>query len=120
MTIIYSSDRLTLLVRRFATAARAHQEALEALDEARAVAQVRLISGLFASISSEGEGGRTALLDLTDSDDPVAAGMAAVYAMRFDPDRCLAVLRRLAAEEGLLGFRAGVAVERWEKGEWHD
>jgi hypothetical protein len=120
MTIIYSSDRLTLLVRRFATAARAHQEALETLDEERAAAQVRLISGLFAAIIREGEGGQVALLALTDSDDPVAVGMAAVFALRLDPERCLAVLRRLSAEEGLLGFRAGIAVERWEKGEWHD
>jgi hypothetical protein len=112
------NDRLARLVSRFATAARAHQEALEELDESRAGTQVRIIAGLFEAIVREGNVGREALLALTESDNQVVAGMAAVYSMRYDPPRCLTVLRRLATQEGLLGFRASVAVERWEKGEW--
>jgi hypothetical protein len=34
------------------------------------------------------------------------------------PELCLAVLRKLASEPGLLGFRASVVIERWEEGTW--
>lgn len=113
-------DRLARLLSRFATAARAHYQALEALDEAQANAHARLIAGLYQSIVREGTDGRKGLLALVDSDDKVVAGMAAVYSIRYNPERCLALLRKLAAEEGLLGFRAGVALARWEAGEWDE
>jgi hypothetical protein len=60
------------------------------------------------------------LLELVDSADPAVAGMAAVYAIRMDTGRCLAALRRVAAEPGLLGFRAAMAIQRWESGEWEE
>lgn len=113
-------DRLARLLGRFAAAARAHYGALEALDEARANAHAQLIAGLYQSIVREGPAGREGLLALVDSDDQVVAGMAAVYSIRYNPERCVALLRRLAAREGLLGFRAGVALERWEAGEWEE
>ncbi|OGT97413.1 MAG: hypothetical protein A2079_01715 [Geobacteraceae bacterium GWC2_48_7] len=112
------NDKLTILLHRFAVTARAHHEALEAMDEERANAHAGMISGLHRSIIGEGETGREALLALTDDSDPVVAGMAAVYSIRYSSGRCLAVLNRVALEPGLLGFRAGVAVERWESGEW--
>jgi len=118
MTGDMSEERLARLISRFAVAARAYQRALDELDEERTMAHVKVITGLHAAIVAVGNPGKDALLSLTDSDDEIVAGMAAVYAIRLDPPRCLAVLRRLAAEEGLMGFRAGVAVERWEKGEW--
>ena len=113
-----ANDRLARLTSRFTAAARAHQQALDEMDEERAVVHVRVLAGLHAAIVAEGDVGREALLALTASEDGIVAGMAAVYAIRLDPPRCLAVLRRLAGEEGLLGFRASVALERWEKGEW--
>jgi len=110
-------DKLTRLLHRFAAAAQAHHEALEAMDEERANSHARVIAGLHRSIIAE-EAGRAALLALVDDPDPVVAGMAAVYSIRSDSGRCLEVLNRVALEPGLLGFRAGVAVERWESGEW--
>ena len=113
-----NDERLTVLVRRFAVAAQAHQAALEDMDDDRANAHARVISGLFAAIIREGDTGREALLTLLASGSKVVAGMAAVYSLRYRPFRSIAVLRLLAEEGGLLGFRAGVAVERWENGEW--
>jgi hypothetical protein len=112
------NDKLSRLLLRFGAAATAHHEALEAMDEERANTHARLIARLYESIWSEGLAGIAALLDLVECDTPVVAGMAAVYSMDFNPEKCLATLRRLAAEPGLLGFRASVAVERWEAGEW--
>lgn len=111
-------DKLTRLLQRFAVAAMAHHEALEAMDEECANAHARVIAGLHRSIIGEGETGREALLAMVDDANPVVAGMAAVYSIRHNSVRSLAVLERVALEPGLLGFRAGVAVERWESGEW--
>jgi hypothetical protein len=111
-------ERLSLLIRRFAIAAQAHQAALEEMDEDRANAHAHVISGLYAAILREGDAGREALLALIDSESRVVAGMAAVFSLRYNPSRSLEVLRRLADQGGLLGFRASVAIERWESGEW--
>jgi len=112
------NDKLTLLLHRFAVTAKAHHEALETMDQEGVNTHAGMISGLHRSILGEGENGREALLSLIDDSNPVVAGMAAVYSIRYNSGRCLAVLKRVALEPGLLGFRAGVAVERWESGEW--
>ena len=112
-----ADDRLERLLKRFAVAARAHFEALEALDEERTEAQARMIAGLHGALVREGRRGEELLLSLVDSPDPVVAGMAAIYSINVDTGRCLATLRRVAKEPGLLGFRAEVAIQRWESGE---
>jgi hypothetical protein len=113
-----ADKRLQLLLQRYALAVRAHFEALESLDEARAEAQAKMLAGLHGALLREGPRGEELLLALIDCSDPVVAGMAAVHSLGRDTVRCLAVLRRIAAEPGLLGFRAGSAVQRWESGEW--
>lgn len=111
-------DKLLLLLKRFAVAAVAHHEALEDMDEERANAQARMVAALHGALLAEGQAGQDGLLALTEDTNPVVAGMAAVYLIHLYPERCLAILREIAKEPGLLGFRAGVAVERWETGEW--
>ncbi|MDA8427632.1 MAG: hypothetical protein M0T70_00050 [Geobacteraceae bacterium] len=111
-------DRLARLLRRFCAAATAHHEALEAMDEGRANSHARVLAGLYEAVLREGAAGRAGLLALLDHDCPVVSGMAAVYALKFEEELCLAALRRVAAEPGLLGFRASVALERWEAGTW--
>ena len=113
-----TDERIARLMRRFAVAAKAHHAALEALDESGANAHARVIAGLFAAISATGGAGREALLLLVEDSESEVAGMAAVYSLRFRPEPCLALLRRLAAGEGLLAFRAAGALKRWEEGEW--
>jgi hypothetical protein len=88
------------------------------MDEERANTHARMIVRLYEYLLIEGQTGKAGLLDLLDCDSPVVAGMAAVYLLEEHPYRCLAVLRKLATEPGLLGFRASVAVERWETGTW--
>lgn len=111
-------DRLSRLLSRFSAAATAHHEALEAMDEERANNHARMIAGLYEAIKREGPAGQAGLLRLLESDIPVVAGLAAVYSLDVSPELCLATLRRVAAESGLLGFRASVVIERWEAGTW--
>jgi hypothetical protein len=112
------NNTLALLLKRFTMAATAHHEALEAMDEIRANARARMIATLHESLLQEGVDGQEGLLALVGSSAPAVAGMAAVYVLHLYPDPCLAALRRISSEPGLLGFRASVAVERWETGEW--
>jgi len=111
-------EKLTRLLQRFAETATAHFQAMEEMNEERANTYSRMIAGLHRSIIDAGESSKQALLDLVDDKDPVVAGMAAVYSIQYDSKRCLSTLRRVALEPGLLGFRAQVAIERWESGEW--
>jgi hypothetical protein len=113
-----NNEKRSVLIRRFAVAAQAHQAALEEMDEDRANAHSRVINVLYAAIISEGDVGREALLALLDSENQVVAGMAAVFLLGYNPSRALEVLRPLAEQAGLLGFRASVALERWESGAW--
>jgi len=115
-----AESRLQKLLLRFALAAQAHHAALEAFDAERADAQVRILAGLHESLVNSGEPGLRKLRELVDSCNPVIAGMAAVYTIRLDSEHCLATLCRVAKEPGLLGFRAGIAIERWNSGEWDD
>ena len=111
-------EKLDRLLSRFAMAARAHNDAMESMDEEGSNTHARMVALLYERLVSTDATGEEKLLTLLDSDNPVVAGMAAVYGIRLNPERCLATLRRVAEEPGLLGFRASQAIERWESGEW--
>jgi len=113
-----TTERVMELVEEFAEAAEAHFEAVETLDEERASKQAARLARLFKDIVLQDEEGREALLALIDSKNRAVAGMAAVYSLRYSPARCEALLKRLAGQPGLLGFRAGAALQRWAEGDW--
>lgn len=109
-------EKVAKLVSWFAKAAIRHAEAMEALQEEAASLQVESLDRFYAAVRREG--GLEQFLALLDHQDGAVSGMAAVYAMREVPQRCTAVLARLARRPGLLGFRAQTALELWESGEW--
>jgi len=109
---------LDRLLQRFAMAARNHHEALEAMDAERAEQHARMVAALYGSIMAAGPLGKERFNSLLDHPEPVVAAMTAVYLIREDTARSLEVLQRVAAEPGLLGFRASAAIERWQNGEW--
>lgn len=113
-----AGEQLERLSARFARAARGHGEALEAMDEVVAARQAALLAGLAQRLLAAGQPGIAALKDLARGGEPLVAGMAAVYLLNHAAAEALPVLRRLAAGEGLLAFRARFALERWERGEW--
>ena len=113
-----TTERITELVEEFAGAADEHFEAVEALNEEQANRQAERLTWLFKDIILQGEEGREALLALVDSKNRAVAGMAAVYSLRYSPARCMALLKQLASQPGLLGFRAEAALQRWAEGDW--
>jgi hypothetical protein len=112
------TDRLDKLLQRFTIAATAHHAALEAMNAEQAGHHARMTGALFTAIMATGTAGRERFSVLLDHDDPVVAGMAAVYVISSDTARSLATLQRVATEPGLLGFRAAAAIERWQSGDW--
>jgi hypothetical protein len=112
-----SAENLDRLLERFVRAARCHNNALETLDERAANRQATILSRLAAGILQESDAGVAGLVTLTNGPDPVVAGMAAVYLLPCERELALAVLRRVAGEPGLIGFRARGAIDRLEKGE---
>lgn len=111
-------ERLARLLRRFAAAAVAHATAMDEMDQDGAARHALVLQRLYREITVTGDAGRVGLLTLLDSSRKEIAAMAAVYSLRYSPERAAEVLRGLSLEEGLLGFRASMALERWEQGEW--
>lgn len=109
-------EKLAKLIDWFERAALAHAVAMEAMNETMAVKETERLDRVFAAVKREG--GLERFLVLLDSPQPAVSGMAAVYAMRDAPQRCRAVLVMLSKKPGLLGFRASVALELWDSGEW--
>ena len=105
------------LVEWFIRSALRHAEAVAALQEEVAALQVESLNRFSAALRQE-EGGIQQLLTVLDHADPAVAGMAAVYSLREAPERCRATLVRVSQEPGLIGFRAQIALERWDSGDW--
>ena len=61
---------------------------------------------------------REALVEMAERGEDAASLMAAVYSLKYDPDRSLRVLARFSVHPGVAGFQARQAVKRWKSGEW--
>lgn len=113
---LQQQDKVAKLIEWFRKAAVRHAEAIELMNEEAASVQVECLDRFYAALKRED--GLERFLTLLDDEDPAISGMAAVYAMHVAPQRCTAVLARLAKMPGLIGFRAQAALDRWESGEW--
>ena len=113
---LQQQEKVAKLVSWFVKATLRHAAALEALQEEEAAEQVKDLNRFYLAIRRED--GVEQFLALVEHEEPVVAGMAAVYAMRLAPQRCTATLIRIAKLPGLIGFRAQAALDRWESGEW--
>ncbi|HEY5975954.1 MAG TPA: hypothetical protein VIU41_14560, partial [Geobacteraceae bacterium] len=69
-----------------------HAAALDRFDTAAADRAATILTGLFSAIIAYGTEGREGLLGLIDSDQPIVAGMAAVYSLRYNQGRSRPVL----------------------------
>ncbi len=82
--------------------------------------QVKKMNETYHKLKEIGEEGIQALLALTGSELPEVASLAAVYGMRFDPEKCLAILKKIAdGNIPLLSSESSQAIENWENKEWY-
>jgi hypothetical protein len=113
---LQQQEKVAKLISWFVKSALRHFEAVEAMQEEAAAVQVECLERFFAALHREG--GMTQFFSLLDHEEPAVAGMAAVYALREAPERCRPVLERIAQVPGLIGFRAQIALDRWDSGKW--
>jgi hypothetical protein len=102
----------------FSESAKKHYDAILAGDSRSANAQAKKVHKFFLEIVKQGEDARKALADLVDDEILPVAVMAAVYSLKYSPERALAVLQKIAKEPGVHGFRAEQAIKRWTEGSW--
>jgi len=107
------------LIETFTKATKSHYLASLAGDWRTANQEAVLIRKAIKSLRGLGENGREALLAQTDSQDLSISSMAAVYSLKYDPEKSISVLTRIAKEPGLIGFEAEQALQRWKEGEWN-
>ena len=108
-----TESTLDTLIHRFARAAERLSEAIDALDETAANRQSAILTALNESIRKQGAAGTAKLQSLLEHPSASVAATAALYLLDQKPDLAEAVLERVAKTEGMLGFRAQVALERW-------
>ena len=113
------SEAIEKLIEAFTVASRAHYQATQEGDYKVANRQVDTINDAFLKLRELGPEAREALLHVAVNGSDAAAVMAAAYSLKYDPDRSLAVLKRLSKDSGILGFKASQAIKRWKSGEWH-
>lgn len=112
-------DQIRELVATFVEATKRHHEATMRGEWRQTNVQAKRLAQAFRRIVQIGESGRQALLAEVDNKDPVVAGMAATYSLKYDPIRSQTALRRVAREPGLVGSSARQSLKNWEEGRWH-
>ncbi len=105
-------------VSAFVEATKLHYQATLAGNYKITNKYAQIIDEAFRKIVAMGVEARQALLANVDDDDNAVASMAAVYSLKFNPERALDALRRIADKPGLIGFGAQQAIQRWEEGTW--
>jgi len=113
---LQQQEKVAKLIDWFVKAALRHAEAIDDMQQEAAAVQVECLDRFFTAVQRED--GMQQFFTLLEHQNPLIAGMAAVYGMREAPERCRPVLARLAQEPGLIGLRAQTALERWDAGDW--
>jgi len=114
-----TEQKVEELIEKFTQAAKSHYAASLAGDWRTANREAETIRDTMKVLRSLGENARKALLDQTDSQDLSVSSMAAVYSLKYAPEKSISVLTRIAKETGLIGFEAEQALQRWKEGEWN-
>ena len=109
----------TTLVARYRMAAAAHGAATESGDYRAANRNHGLLAQIYSELRSRGRDAQNQLLIFLDDIDPHVRAWAASHALEFAAERGEQVLRRLAAERGIVGLNAETTLEEWSKGSLH-
>jgi len=113
-----AEQKVEELIREFNRAAKSHYEASLAGNWRIANKEAATIRKVVLSLRSLGEKGTEALLAQTDHENLCISSMAAVYSLKYAPEKSISVLTRIAKDPGLSGFEAEQALQRWKEGEW--
>jgi hypothetical protein len=105
------------LIEKFKSAALMHHQFTLEGNWRKANEQIKKINEANRKITELGR--KDLLLNLTDSDLNEVASMAAVYCMRYDPEKCLETLQTIANKNiPLISSGAEQAIKNWKNKEW--
>lgn len=107
------------LLQMFADAAARNHTASIAGDYRNANRAAKTVAKAFRQLREMGDEGYQALLTLFEHEDKAVSTMAAAYLLRYATDAAVQILQENARDEGLMGFSAQQALERWREGDWH-
>lgn len=113
-----TETRISKLLAAFIDSAIKHQT-LSLVEWKSANKEARKLQKIFLELKSLGQPGREALLGLVSHKDLSVSLMAAVFSLKYNPDKSLKALRKLVKEHGFIGFQAEQAIKRWEEGTWN-
>jgi hypothetical protein len=108
-------DTATLLAR-YRAAAAAHGAATESGDYQTANRNHDLLAQIYRELRSRGTDAQHELLIFLNDIDPHVRAWAAAHSLEFAAERGEQVLRRLAAEPGVVGLNAEITLQEWLKG----
>lgn len=106
------------LVEQFAEAAEKSFEAMMKGDSKENNKWVKRQVKAFHQIIEIGDIARDELLTLLNHENPRVASSAAAFSLKYDTERSIATLEKIAREPGMIGFGAQQALRRWEEGSW--
>ena len=89
---------IIILLNEFERCAISQHDYTKSGDWQLGNAEIRKINDVYKKIREEGKIAQEQLLNLVDSNVPAVAVLAATYSMKFDPIRCLEVLKRLSLQ----------------------
>lgn len=79
----------------------------------------RKIDKAFDKIREYGDSAREKMTRLFEHENDSVKILAAASLLRYDTERAMAVLKKIAAKDNFNGFVAAQAIKRWEEGDWH-
>lgn len=113
------SQEIEQLIEEFRDASLKHHQAT--LDGYYKVTnrEADRVHRVFLKLRELGPEAREALIQVAIQGDGADASAAAVYSLKYDAKRALAVLKRISKDRGILGFEASWAIKNWKSGDYH-
>jgi hypothetical protein len=110
--------KLEQLVEQFAKNVAEQTDAIWRGDARTGNKHARKYGATFDKLRAHGDAGRDALAVLLEHPRIDVRVMAAAHLLRYRTAEARAVLEEAAKGDGLVSFKAGQALKRWEDGTW--
>ena len=111
-------NKIDALIQEFAQFTDNHYRATLTGNWKEANKNAKKLHKTFLQIVKLGDKAREALLALTRNEPGYIAVMAAAYSLKYNPEKAMEALTKLAKIPGLTGLGAQQTIKNWEEGTW--
>jgi hypothetical protein len=105
------------LIEAYRQAAAAHWRATLDGDSKTVNRHYDIIASVYRELRTRGRSGQSALVPLMHDPSKQLRCKAAAHVLEFAPDLAEPILVDLTTDDGLVGFTAMMALDRWRRGE---